>query len=197
MDDAHDVTHLLGELREGSARAADALLPLVYDELRRLAAHRLAAEPAGLTLEATAIVHEAYLRLVDQRRATIRDRDHFFALAAQAIRRVLVDHARGRRRLRRSAGDRGAALDSEQVGAQEGAATIDLIALDEALGLLANEHPEKARLVELRYFGGMTAGQSAAFLGTTERTAERWWQFARAWLFDRLAGGIDGQVRDG
>lgn len=181
-----DVTQLLVRLQAGDERAVDALLPRVYDELKALARHHLAAERPNHTLQATALVHEVYVKLVDQDHATWKDRGHFVAVGAQAMRRILVDHARGRSRSKRG-GDR-SRLSLDAV-AELGIADdrTDLVALDEALDALAREHPEKARLVELRFFGGLTAEEAAAVEGVTVRTCERRWQFARAWLYRALA----------
>jgi RNA polymerase sigma-70 factor, ECF subfamily len=188
-----NLTELLEHAAAGEARAADRLLPLVYDELRRLAQDRLRHEAPDITLQATAVVHEAYLKLVDQRRSGWRDRNHFFAVAAQAMRRILVDEARRRGRGKRGGGLRPAHLD-EGVPAAPGAAPIDVVALDEALGRLAAEYPDHARLVELRVFGGYGQREAAEALGVSERTAERWWAFARAHLASDL-GGADGEAR--
>lgn len=181
-----DVTQLLLGLADGDARASDDLLPLVYDELKRLARHHLEAERVDHTLQATALVHEAYLRLVDQDRVQWRNRSHFVAIGAQAMRRILVDHARGRRRLKRGGvGRRRLCLDQaiELAAVEE---QTDLLALDEAMVRLAAEHPDKVRVVEMRFFGGLTTDETAAVLGVTSRTVERHWQFARAWLFRAL-----------
>lgn len=181
-----DVTELLTRVRRGDGGAAETLMPLVYDELRRLAQHRLRGEAPDLTLQATALVNEAYLRLVEQRHAAIEDRRHFFAVAAQAMRRVLIDHIRRRRRLKRGGGRR-VALDEigeiAAIASPSSPGTIDVLAVDEALTALAAEHPQHARLVELRFFGGLSADDAAAVMGVTTRTAERWWQYAKARLF--------------
>jgi RNA polymerase sigma factor (TIGR02999 family) len=163
------------------------LLPLVYDELRRLAAARLAGEAPGQTLDATGLVHEAYLRLVgpaDERRW--KDRGHFFAAAAQAMRHLLVDHARRKRRDKHGAGRRWVGL-GESVPAPPGPEP-DLLALDEALTRLAAEDPEAAAVVQLRYFGGLSVEEAAEALGASRATAYRHWAFARAWLLHELSG---------
>jgi RNA polymerase sigma factor (TIGR02999 family) len=182
-----DVTQVLDAIAAGDAQAASQLLPLVYDELRRLAAQQLAREAPGQTFDATALVHEAYLRLVgpaDERRW--KDRGHFFAAAAQAMRHLLVDNARRKRREKHGGGRRHVALD-ESVPAPA-AAEPDLLALDEALTRLAAEDPEAAAVVQLRYFGGLSVEEAAEALGTSRATAYRHWAFARAWLLHELSG---------
>jgi RNA polymerase sigma factor (TIGR02999 family) len=180
-----DVTQLLIALEQGDPKAAQELLPLVYDELRRLAAQRLAREAPGQTLEATALVHEAYLRLVGQDAAQPWDgRSHFFAAAAEAMRRILVEHARRKRSLKRG-GDR----TRENLDAVEPLAPAprdDLLALDEALRRFAGVDPTAARLVELRYFAGLSIPASAAVLNISPRTADRLWAYARAWLLQEI-----------
>jgi RNA polymerase sigma factor (TIGR02999 family) len=178
-----DVTRLLEAAAAGDRRAADDLLPVVYDELRKLAAARLAAEKPGQTLQPTALVHEAYLRLV--RDQAFDGRGHFFAAAAEAMRRILVDRARSRLSRKRG-GDRGRAdLDLEQLVAPQ--QSDDVLAVDEALRRLAAKDARKAKLVELRYFAGMTLDEAAAVLGISPATADRDWTFARAWLHRSLA----------
>jgi RNA polymerase sigma factor (TIGR02999 family) len=182
-----DVTTILQAVSRGDERAADQLLPLVYAELRRLAQSYLAAERPGHTLQATALVHEAYLRLVDQTRVEWRSRGHFFAVGAQAMRRVLVDSARARGRDRRGADWQRISLDAaaEIAGAPGDTGVIEL---DEAIQRLAEIHPEKARIVELRYFGGLTAEEVAGVTGVSLSTVERSWRYARAWLYRELRG---------
>jgi RNA polymerase sigma factor (TIGR02999 family) len=171
--------------REG--RAAEHWLPLVYDELRRLACARLAQEASEQTLQATALVHEAYLRLVGSDPGKPWDgRGHFFAAAAEAMRRILVENARRKRRVRHGGGRDRVPLDPDRVASVDGGATPDLLALDEALGRLAAEEPTAAAVVNLRYFAGLTTEQAAAALGISVRTADRHWAYARAWLFQRL-----------
>jgi RNA polymerase sigma factor (TIGR02999 family) len=179
-----DVTRLLEAAAAGDRKAAADLLPFVYDELRRLAAVRMARESPGQTLDATGLVHEAYLRLVGEQR--FDHRGHFFAAAAEAMRRILVEAARRKQTLKRSeTGDR-VTLDPEQVTAPERGE--DLLALDEALDQLAGVEPEVAELVKLRYFAGLTIPQAAEVLGVAPRTADAWWAFARAWLLAKIQG---------
>ncbi|HEX3151693.1 MAG TPA: ECF-type sigma factor [Gemmataceae bacterium] len=180
-----EVTRLLEAAAAGSTQAAAELLPAVYGELRVLAAARLADERQGHTLEPTALVHEAYLRLVggnpDQPWA---GRGHFFAAAAEAMRRILIDHAR-KKGARKRAGQR-VDFDPELFAAPD--RPEDLLALDETLGQLEQEEPQIAALVKLRYFGGMTIPAAAEALGVSPRTADAWWAFARAWLLAKLSG---------
>jgi RNA polymerase sigma factor (TIGR02999 family) len=180
------VTRLLDAAAAGDPTAAADLLPLVYDELRQLAAARLAAEPAGQTLQPTALVHEAYLRLVggDQ---SFDGRGHFFAAAAEAMRRILVENARRKRSLKRGGGLVRHDLDEAAPAAPE--LREDLLALDEALDKLAGQDPVKAELVKLRYFAGLTADQAAQVLGISPTTAERYWSYARAWLHREITRG--------
>jgi RNA polymerase sigma factor (TIGR02999 family) len=182
-----EVSRLLSAARQGDPHAAAQLLPLVYDELRRLAARRLAHEAPGQTLQATALVHEAYLRLVGGGQADRwDDRGHFFAAAAEAMRRILVESARRRRSLKRG-GDRAReGLDVEEIAVP--APREDLLALDEALDRLAALDPVKAELVKLRYFAGCTIAEAAGLLNISTATAERHWAYARAWLHQEVAG---------
>ncbi len=182
-----EVSHLLSAMDQGDPRAASQLLPLVYDELRRLAAARLAAEPAGNTLQPTALVHEAYLRLVGAPGGDHWDhRGHFFAAAAEAMRRILIDRARRKAALRHGGTLQRQALDAEAAAYPE--LREDLLALDEALDRLAAQDPLKADLVKLRYFAGMTLAEAAVALGLSERTAGRHWAYARAWLRRAVEG---------
>ena len=180
-----DVSRILVAVEQGESLAAEDLLPLVYDELRKLAAVRLAREKPGQTLEATALVHEAYLRLVDQDRVQRWDgRGHFFAAAAEAMRRILVENARRNLSQKRGGGMVRRDLDQVQLAVPE--LGEDLLALDEAISQLAAKDPVKARLVELRHFGGLTLDQAALALGLSTTTAHRYWTFARAWLHQAI-----------
>src|SRR5262249_25816286 len=180
-----DVTRILSAIEQGDPSAAEQLLPLVYDELRQLAAQKLTHEQPGQTLQATALVHEAYLRLVDGEQAQHWNRrGHFFAAAAEAMRRILVENARRKKRLRRGGDRRRLSLDDLDVA--DGPVADDLLALDEALTQLGTEEPEAARVVQLRYFAGLTIEQTAEALGLSVRTANRHWAYARAWLYRQL-----------
>ena len=182
-----DVTRILSKIESGEPAAAEQLLPLVYDELRRLAANRLAAEPTGNTLQPTALVHEAYLRLVGNPNGDQWDhRGHFFAAAAEAMRRILVDNARRKATTKHGGALRRQTLDPDAAMIPE--PREDLLALDEALDRLAVEDPVKAQLVKLRYFVGLSLPEAAAALGLAERTAGRHWAFARAWLRREVEG---------
>jgi RNA polymerase sigma factor (TIGR02999 family) len=181
----NEVTQLLDAVGRGESKAAERLLPLVYDELRQLAAQRLAQETPGQTLQATALVHEAYLRLVGQDQEQEWDsRAHFFAAAAEAMRRILVDAARRKRRLKR--GGDGQRVGLEAVEPQAKSPFDDVLAVHEALQALAQEDAKKAKLVELRFFGGMSIEEAAGCLEISRATASRHWNYARAWLFQRL-----------
>jgi RNA polymerase sigma factor (TIGR02999 family) len=185
-----EVTHILSAIEEGDPSAAELLLPLVYDELRRLAAQRLAQEGPGQTLTATALVHEAYLRLVGGAQATPWDgRGHFFAAAAEAMRRILIDRAREKRAEKRG-GDR-KRLDVDALDLATTATPDQLLALDEALAKLARGDPAAARLVELRYFAGLTVEEAGKALGVSTATAYRHWNYARAWLHGELLGAAE------
>ncbi len=179
-----EITQLLDAAEAGDRQAAADLLPLVYDELRKLATARMASEGPGHTLDATALVHEAYLRLVGDQH--FDGRGHFFAAAAEAMRRVLVNHARDRNRLKRSGGR--SRVDLDHLTGPETATDDDLVKLDDALDRLAKEFPTAAELVKLRFFAGMTLGDAADALGLPRRSADRQWAFARAWLADALGG---------
>jgi RNA polymerase sigma factor (TIGR02999 family) len=187
----NDVTELLHAIDQGDPNAAAQLLPLVYDELRRLAARRLAHEAPGQTLESTALVHEAYLRLVGRDFAQAWDgRGHFFASAAEAMRRILIEQARRKRRHKRGGSRRRVDLDAVEVVAPT-PPSVDILALDEALTKLAQKYPQKAELVKLRYFAGLTVAEAAAVLGISTSTADRHWTYARAWLYRALAAEDD------
>jgi RNA polymerase sigma factor (TIGR02999 family) len=181
-----DVTQVLLDT-SGKPDAVDHLFPVVYDELRRLAQNYLANERANHTLRATELVNEAYLRLVDQTRVDWKNRAHFFAVAARAMRRILIDHARRRARVKRGGGVKPFSID-EALTISAKHHNTDLVALDEALNRLEGEQPEKARVVELRFFSGMTAEEAAEVLGVTPRTVWRHWQFAQAYLYRELTG---------
>jgi RNA polymerase sigma factor (TIGR02999 family) len=186
----NDVTELLSSLEQGDPNAASRLLPLVYDELRRLAAQKLACEPPEQTLQPTALVHEAYLRLVGAEAEPEWDnRGHFFAAAAQAMRRILMDNARRKRSLKRGRGLQRHLLDAVQPAAPEPCER--LLAIDEALHRFAEVDPAKAELVKLRFFGGCTGEQAAHLLGISPATAERWWAYARAWLHQEITRDAD------
>jgi RNA polymerase sigma factor (TIGR02999 family) len=183
-----DVTRLLQAAQRGDEQAAADLLPLVYDELRRLAAHKLAQEKPGQTLQATALVHEAYLRLVGPGEARqFQGRGHFLAAAAEAMRRLLVDSAR--RKLRDKRGGGRPRVELDEAVPSPPAEAEGLLALDEALSKLAAEDPEAAGLVQLRYFAGLSVEEAADALGLSRAGAYRHWAFARAWLLQELAGG--------
>jgi RNA polymerase sigma factor (TIGR02999 family) len=182
----HQVTRLLDAWRRGDERAGETLLPLVYDELRRIARQRLRGEHAALTLQPTALVHEAYLRLADVEHTEFRDRAHFFAFASTVMRRVLVDHARGRLAGKRS--HRSAPLTIAANLPGDASRDVELLDLDRALERLAEEHPRQARVVEMRFFAGLEHSEIAEALQITERTVHRDWVFARAWLLAELDG---------
>jgi RNA polymerase sigma factor (TIGR02999 family) len=180
-----EVTRILSAIEQGDPHAAEQLLPLVYDELRKLAAERMAQERPGQTLQATALVHEAYLRLVDVKQAQHwNGRGHFFAAAAEAMRRILIDNARGKHRLKRGGGLRKVELADAAAPPPESA----VLALDEALTQLAAEDAVAARVVELRYFAGLGHDDIAAVLGITVYVARQKWTYARAWLRNALGG---------
>jgi RNA polymerase sigma factor (TIGR02999 family) len=180
-----DITHILQAIEDGDARAAEQLLPLVYDELRQLAARKLAQEKPGQTLEATALVHEAYLRLVDVDKAQAwNSRGHFFFAAAEAMRRILVESARRKKRIKHGGARQRADLEDHPAPS----ADEELMALDEALQRLAAEDPIAARVMELRRFAGLGHKQIAASLGITLYQARQKWTYARAWLRDALGG---------
>jgi RNA polymerase sigma factor (TIGR02999 family) len=183
----NEVTRILSAIEEGDAQAADQLLPLVYQELRKLAAARMAKESANHTLEATALVHEAFVRLVDADQVRRWDsRGHFFAAAAEAMRRILIESARRRNTLKRSgAGHR---VDLDQIEISIDAPGEELLALDEALTRLSARDPVKAELVKLRFFAGLTIPQAAEVLGISSSTADNYWSYARAWLRLEMTG---------
>jgi RNA polymerase sigma factor (TIGR02999 family) len=181
-----DVTLILSAIEQGDPKAAEQLLPLVYDELRRLASQRMARERPDQTLQATALVHEAYLRLVgSDEPPSWNSRAHFFSAAAEAMRRILVESARRKNRVRHGGGHRRVELDEACLVEDE--QPHDLLALDEALTRLAAREPVRAELVKLRYFAGLTMPEAARALGVSLATAERYWTFTRAWLYAELA----------
>jgi RNA polymerase sigma factor (TIGR02999 family) len=181
----NEVTRLLSAIDKGESHAAEELLPLVYDELRRLAAVRMAQEIPGQTLQATSLVHEAYLRLVDVENVQRWDsRGHFFAAAAEAMRRILIDKARSKHADKRSA--RGQRLDLDQLELPATEISDDLLVLDEALTELEQHDEATAKLVKLRYYAGLTHQEAAEALGLTRRAADRLWSLARAWLCKRI-----------
>jgi RNA polymerase sigma factor (TIGR02999 family) len=186
----NDVTRILSAIEQGEPHAAEHLLPLIYDELRKLAAQKLSQEKPDQSLQATALVHEAYLRLVDVEKAQHwNSRGHFFAAAAEAMRRILIEQARKRGRLKRG-GDR-RRLDLDDLHLTVAEVADELISLDEALSELAQKHPEKAALVKLRYFAGLTVADAAQALGISTSTADRHWTYARAWLYRQIVGDGD------
>jgi RNA polymerase sigma factor (TIGR02999 family) len=183
-----DVTRILSAIEQGDPSAAEQLLPLVYAELRQLAAAKLAQETPGQTLQATALVHEAYLRLVNTDQVQRWDsKGHFFAAAAEAMRRILIDRARDRGRLKRGGDWRRLRLDQIDLPLDE--PPDELLALDEALSKLAQEDALCAELVKLRFFAGLTLAEAASSLGIARRSADRCWAFARSWLYDELRQG--------
>jgi RNA polymerase sigma factor (TIGR02999 family) len=186
----NDVTHILSAIEQGGPQASGDLLPLVYAELRRLAKHRLAQENPGQTLQATALVHEAYLRLVDAEVIQRwESRGHFFAAAAEAMRRILVENARRKRADKR--GGRWARQELDEIEIAAPAPSTDLLALDEALEKLEADEPVKAQLVKLRYFAGLSEEDTARALGISRATVQRHWRYAKAWLLDELHGPAD------
>jgi RNA polymerase sigma factor (TIGR02999 family) len=186
-----DVTSLLSEARRGNPEALDALMPLVYAELRRMAARYLRRERADHTLQPTALVHEAYMRLVDQEHKDWRNRAHFLAIAAHMMRRVLVDHARSRNYQKRGGGAARVALDEAFVFAAERSG--ELVALDDALTALAAVDERKCRVVEMRFFGGLSVDETAEVLGLSPTTVMRDWAMARAWLYRAMGGEDTGE----
>jgi RNA polymerase sigma factor (TIGR02999 family) len=190
-----DITQLLVECRQGNREALDELMPLVDNELRAVARRYLARERPGHTLQSTALVNEAYLKLVGQRDVQWQNRAHFFGVAAQLMRRLLVDHARRRKRVKRGSG-------GTRITLVEGLASVepvdlDAIALDDALKSLEQLDPKKGRLVELRFFGGLTIEETAEVMGTSAGTVKREWQFAKVWLYRHMQHGPSSDVPDG
>ncbi len=191
MDNQPDITKLLIEWNGGKQEAFDELMPLVYHELRRIARRHLRRESPERTLQTTALVHEAYLRLVDQTRANWQNRAQFFGVAAQMMRRILIDDARKRVRPKRGGDAIKISLDAGTIDVSDERAA-ELVALDEALQRLAEEDPKKARLVELRYFGGLSIEETAEVLGVGTATVTRQWRIVKAWLYKEI---FDGQVQ--
>ncbi len=184
----HEVTCILSAIEQGDRQAAEQLLPLVYEELRRLAAEKMAQEKLGQTLQATALVHEAYIRLVDVEKAQHwNSRGHFFAAAAEAMRRILIDHARQKQSERRGGGlER---LDLPGVDLPVRAPDEDVLLLDDAVAKLGEVRPQAAELVKLRFFAGLTVDQTASIIGVSPRTARRLWLYAQAWLRREMESG--------
>jgi RNA polymerase sigma factor (TIGR02999 family) len=183
-----DATRLLGDVAKGDEVAAGQLLPLIYDELRRIAAHKMAREQPGHTLQPTALVHEAWLRLIGKEgEAHFANRAHFFAAAAEAMRRILVERARRKLAAKRGGGQVHEDVDELAIAAPE--RDDELLAVHEALDRLAEADPAKAQLVKLRYFVGMTIEEAAQVLDISEPTAKRWWAYARAWLYREIGAG--------
>jgi RNA polymerase sigma factor (TIGR02999 family) len=185
-----EVTRILSGIEQGDPSAAEQLLPLVYEELRKLAAEKMANERPGQTLEATALVHEAYLRLVGHgAQPHWNSRGHFFAAAAEAMRRILIGNARSKHAQKR--GGQGRRVDLDGIELVDRRASDKLLALDDALIRLADKDPVKGELVKLRYFAGLTAQEAAAILGISTATADRYWAYARAWLQNEIAGSFE------
>jgi len=182
-----DVTRILNAIEQGDGRATEDLLPLVYEELRLLAAQKMSQEAAGQTLQATALVHEAYIRLVEDKNRDWNSRGHFFKAAAEAMRRILVENARRKKRLKRGGHRERQTLDETAIAADK--QDLDLLALDEALAKLEADDPEKASLVKLKYFAGLTTSQAAKILNISLPTANRHWSYARSWLFREVSKG--------
>lgn len=181
-----EITLLLEKAKAGDPTAAEELLPLVYDELRKLAAAKMAGEAPGLTLQPTALVHEAWLRLGGDAQPAWQNRAHFFAAAAEAMRRILIDQARKRRAQRHGGGQQRLNVDDLELAATATGDDDLLLAIDEALEKFARHDAPKAELVKLRYFAGLNHAEAARSLGISEVTAKRWWTYARAWLYDEI-----------
>ncbi len=182
-----DVTRILNAIEHGDAKAVDKLLPLVYEELRLLAARKISQEPPGQTLQATALVHEAYLLLVDAEAQNWDSRGHFFTAAAEAMRRILVENARRKKRLKRGGGRQRVDLNDATLSIE--APSDDIMALDEALTKLAEENGAVADVVKLRYFTGLSLEQISEIVGVSRRTVSSYWAYARAWLYREMANG--------
>jgi RNA polymerase sigma factor (TIGR02999 family) len=184
LESPSEITQVLQAIRRGDGRASEELLPLVYNELRQLAAARMNQEAAGQTLQATALVHEAWLRMVGDSERTWQNRAHFFGAAAEAMRRILIENARRKSRLKRGGGQ--LRIDIEDLDLAATSPDDKVLLVDEALGQLHGEDPAKARIVVLKFFGGLTNREVAENLGITERTVERQWAYSKAWLFQRI-----------
>jgi RNA polymerase sigma factor (TIGR02999 family) len=191
MSEPQEVTLLLSALKRGDDAAVSKLMPLIYDELRRLAASYMRRERADHTLQATALVHEAYLKLVEQRSVDWQSRAHFFGVAAQLMRRILVDHARGHTRQKRGGEQQKVSLDEAFVFSERQA--DEIVAVDDSLNVLSKIDPRQARVVELRFFGGLSVEEAADVLGVSPKTVKREWSVAKAWLYADLKErhGID------
>lgn len=183
-----DVTNILLAIEQGNPAATEALLPLVYDELRRLAARKMSSEPAGHTLQPTALVHEAYLALVNAPNQSWQNRSHFFGAAAESMRRILIERARRKGRQRRGGGAPHTEFAEDAIASPE--PDERLLALNEALDRFAAMEPQQAELVKLRYFVGLNIEQAAEVLGISPATAKRWWAYARAWLYHEIQSGL-------
>jgi len=179
-----EITRILERVEQGDGKAAEELLPLVYEELRKLAAHKMAQEAAGNTLQPTALVHEAWLRLVGAPEQNWNSRNHFFMAAAQAMRRILIERARQKSRLKRGGDQQRVPLEELDLATNADSETLLLV--EEAMERLAGADPVKARLVELRFFTGLSLAEAAQVLGVSEPTAKRYWNYARAWLFQEI-----------
>jgi RNA polymerase sigma-70 factor (ECF subfamily) len=190
-DPTSTISRLLESVRNGDASAAAALTPMLYNELHRLAMHHMRNERPGHTLQATALVNEAYLKLIDNREANWQNRAHFLAIASQAMRRVLIDHARSKRRVKRGGLQQKVSLEDVVIAAEE--QTYDLVALDEALDRLAKVDARQSRIVELRFFGGLSVEQTAEVLSISPKTVKRDWAVARAWLHRELRNSPDSK----
>jgi RNA polymerase sigma factor (TIGR02999 family) len=188
----NDVTRILSAIEQGDPKAPEQLLPLVYDELRKLAAQRLARESPGQTLQATALVHEAYLRLIGSDAPSWNSQGHFFSAAAEAMRRILIESARRKRAVKNGGGLKRIELDGVDV--PEAVGSQDILVVDEALSRLAAEDPAKAELVKLRYFGGLSVEDAGRVLGISRATADRYWAFARVWLYSELSEPNTGNI---
>jgi RNA polymerase sigma factor (TIGR02999 family) len=187
-----DIDRILASLESGDAKSAEELLPLVYTELRKLAAHKMASEPPGQTLQPTALVHEAWLRIAGPERQKWQNRAHFFAAAAEAMRRILIDNARRKRAQRHGGGQH--RVELEQIEIASTAKDDQLLAVHDALEKLEAEEKQMAELVKLRFFVGLTNKEAADILGVSEPTVERWWAFARAWLYREIQSEDDKLV---